>query len=293
MEIEKRSMESDSHSAGNYNVHLYTTILVALVCFILVLFSFIFMVTSSHAADPNQMLDRMATITLTGFINTATAISKPTPTPTATNTPTPTPTATKTPRPTPTATKTPRRTPTPTATLSAAVIPTATATGVKATPTVSTVTASPSTGQTPTSVPGGSATTTTNNTGNGTPPAGQQGSGLGIVFFPLLIGALLFMGIVIVLGFLFLRKSLLPPQPLRVNLPPSGAQPWRRVRTGSMDGSMNGNTIIAGDPLQNSGPTLILPLMTTNSSEPATEKIILGTRRGTRLVKLEETRQET
>ena len=281
-------MESGSHSAGNYNVHLYTKILVALVCFILVLFSFIFMVTSSHAADPHQMLDRMATITLTGFINTATATSTPTLTPTATNTPTPT--ATRTPRPTPTETKTPRRTPTPTATLSAAAtaIPTATATRVKANSTVGTVTASPTIGQTPTSVPGGSATTTTNNTGNGTPPAGQQGSGLGTVFFPLLIGALLFMGIVIVLGFLLLRKRLLPPQPLRVNLPPSGAQPWRRVRTGSMDG----NTNIAGDLLQNSGPTLILPV-TTDSSESATEKIKLVTRRGTRLVKLEETRQGT
>jgi hypothetical protein len=273
-------MESGSHSAGNYNVHLYAKILVALLCFILVLFSFIFMVTSSHAADPNQMQDRMATITitLTSFRNTATATSTPTPTPTATNTPTPTPTATRTPRPTPTAT------------LSAAAtaIPTATATRVKATSTVGTVTASPTIGQTPTSVPGGSATTTTNNTGNGTPPSGQQGSGLGIVFFPLLIGALLFVSIVIVLGFLFLRKSLLPPQPLRVNLPPSGAQPWRRVRTGSM----NGNTNIAGDPLQNNGPTLILPV-TTDSSEPDTEKIKLVTRRGTRLVKLEETRQGT
>src|SRR5436305_1972165 len=108
MEIEKRSMESGSHSAGNYNVHLYAKILVALACFILVLFSFIFMVTSSHAADTNQMQDQMATITLTGFINTATATSTPTLTHTATNTPTPT------------ATRTPRRTPTPTATLSAA-----------------------------------------------------------------------------------------------------------------------------------------------------------------------------
>src|SRR2546421_12993567 len=106
-------MESGSHSTGNYNVHLYAKILAALVCFILVLFSFIFMVTSSHAADPHQMLDRMATITLTGFINTAKATSTPTPSPTATNTPTPT--ATKAPRPTPTPTKTPRRTPTPTA----------------------------------------------------------------------------------------------------------------------------------------------------------------------------------
>src|SRR6266704_1963020 len=199
MEIEKRIMESGSHSAGNYNVHLYAKILVALVCFILVLFSFIFMVTSSHAADTNHMQDRIATITLTRFINTTTA------------------TATSTPTPTPTATKTPRRTPTPTATLSAAAtaIPTATATMVKATSTVGTVTASPTIGQTPTSVPGWSATTTTNNTGNGTPPSGQQGSGLGMVFFLLLIGALLFMGIVIVLAFLFLRKSLRPPQPLR------------------------------------------------------------------------------
>ena len=92
------------------------------------------------------------------------------------------------------------------------------------------------------------------------------------------------MGIVIVLGFLLLRKRLLPPQPLRVNLPPSGAQPWRRVRSGSMN--------IAGDALRDSGPTLILPVMTTDSSAPATEKIKLVTRRGTRLVKLEETRQE-
>lgn len=293
MEIEKRSMESGSPSAGNYNVRLFAKILVALVCFILVLFSFIFMDANSYAADSKQKLDGMATITLTG-INTLTATSTPTSTPTATGTPTHTPTATNTPRPSPTGTKPPRRTPTATATLAAetTAIPTATATGVRATSTVGTVTSSPGAGLTPTSVPGVQATTTTNDSGNGTPPAGQQGSGLRIVFFPFVTGALLFVGMVIVLllGFLMLRKHLLPPQPLRMNLPPSGAQPWRRVHTGTIHSNAN---IAVGDPAQDSGPTLILPAMYADSSEPATEKVKLVTRRGIRLVKLEETRQET
>ena len=285
-------MESGSPSVGNYNVRLFAKILVTLVCFILILFSFIFMDANSYAADSNQRLDRMATLTLTG-INTPISTSTPTLTPTATDTPTPTPTATNTPRPTPTKTKPPRRTPTATATLAteATAIPAATATGVKATSIVGTVTSSPSVGQTPTSVPGGPATTTTNDSGNGTPPAGQQGSGLGIVFFPFVTGALLFVGIVIVLllGFLLLRKHLLPSQPLKVNLPPSGAQPWRRVHTGSIHGNAN----IAGVPSQDSGPTLILPAMYADGSERATEKVKLVTRRGIRLVKMEETRQET
>lgn len=283
-------MESGSTSAGNHIVSLFAKILVALVCFILVLFSFIFIEANSYAADSKQSLDRMATTTLTG-ITRRTATSTPTSTPTATNTPTPTPAATNTPSPTPTATKPPRRTPKATATLAsdATAIPTATVTGVKATSIVGTVTSGPSAGQTPTSVPGGLATTTTNDSGNGTPPGGQQGSGLGIVFFPFVTGALLLVGIVIVLGFLLLRKHLLPPQPFRMNLPPSGAQPWRRVYTGSIHSNAN----IGGDPSRDSGPTLILPAMYADSSEPATEKVKLVTRRGIRLVKLEETRQET
>jgi hypothetical protein len=130
--------------------------------------------------------------------------------------------------------------------------------------------------------------TTAKDSGNGIPQAGQQGSGWGIVFFPFIIGALLFVGIVLVPGLLLLRKRLLPPQPIRVNLPPSGAQPWRRVRIDSM----HDNTNIAADPLQDSGPTLILPVMSADSSESATEKVKLVTRRGTRLVKLEEIGQD-
>jgi hypothetical protein len=96
------------------------------------------------------------------------------------------------------------------------------------------------------------------------------------------------MGVVIVFGFLLLRKKLLPPQPVKVNLPPSGAQPWRRVRTDSL----SSNTNITVAPLQDNGPTLIVPMIATDSPERATEKIKLATRRGTRLVKMEEAEQE-
>lgn len=96
------------------------------------------------------------------------------------------------------------------------------------------------------------------------------------------------MGAVIVFGFLLLRKKLLPSQPDKVNLPPSGAQPWRRVRTDSL----SGNTHIAVAPLQENGPTLIVPMTGIDSPERATDKIKLATRRGTRLVKMEETEQE-
>jgi hypothetical protein len=96
------------------------------------------------------------------------------------------------------------------------------------------------------------------------------------------------MGAVIVFGFLLLRKKLIPPQPVKVNLPPSGAQPWRRVRTDSL----SGNTNIALIPLQDNGPPLIVPMMGIDTPERATEKIKLATRRGTRLVKMEETEQE-
>ncbi len=274
LKIEKRSMESDSHSRGDYNVHLYANILATLLCFMLVLFSFIFIDANSHAAASKQGPGQSDTVMLTS-VKTGTATSTPTPTPTATNTPTPT--ATNTPTPTPTKTKPPRQTPTATATIAAAAtaIPTATATRVKATPTVGTVTSSPSTGQTPTSVPGESATTITSSSGNGTPPASQPKDGFGTALFPFITGTLVFLGIVstFLIGFLLLRKYLLPLQPVKVNLPPSGAQPWRRVRTGSIHDYTN----LAGDTLQDSGPTLILPALTAMSnqqgqSSPAAER---------------------
>ena len=88
-------------------------------------------------------------------------------------------------------------------------------------------------------------------------------------------GALVFLGLVSVflIGFLLLRQRLLLPQPVPVNLPPSGAQPWRRVRSGSL----HNHTNIDGDSLQDSGPTLLLPPMALmgnqqGQSSPAAEK---------------------
>jgi hypothetical protein len=277
-------MESGSPSPGNYNVRLYARMLAALLCFIVVLFSFLFMSANSQASASRQRSDQSATFTLS-TIKTSTATSTPTATPTATNTPTPT--ATSTPKPTPTATRHPERTPTATATM-AATTPAATATVVQATSTTGTVTTSSSTGQTPTSVPTASATatittTTTNYTDNGTARTGPPAGGFGITSFPFMSGALVFLGLVSVflIGFLLLRQRLLLPQPVPVNLPPSGAQPWRRVRSGSLHNHMN----IAGDSLQDSGPTLLLPPMALTGnqqgeSSPATEKGTLALQSG-------------
>src|SRR5947209_4393418 len=99
-EIEKRSMKSDSHSASNYSVRPYAKTLTALLCFILVLFSFIFMRADSHASASKKEPGQTDTATLT-IIKTGTLTSTPTATPTATNTPSPTATNT----PTPTATR--------------------------------------------------------------------------------------------------------------------------------------------------------------------------------------------
>src|SRR5207247_622169 len=84
LKIEKRSMESDSHSRGDCNVHLYANILATLLCFMLVLFSFIFIDANSHAAASKQGLGQSDTVMLTS-VKTGTATSTPTPTPTATN----------------------------------------------------------------------------------------------------------------------------------------------------------------------------------------------------------------
>src|SRR5207244_10847842 len=111
--------------------------------------------------------------------------------------------------------------------------------------------------------------------GNGTARTGPPAGGSGITAFAFMSGALVFLGIVSVflIGFLLLRQRLLLPQPVPVNLPPSGAQPWRRVRSGSL----HNHTNIAGDSLQDSGPTLLLPPMALTGnqqgqSSPAAEK---------------------
>ena len=158
----------------------------------------------------------------------------PTPTPT---TPTPTPKPTKTPRPTPT--RTPTNTPTPTPTTAPSVTPTPGATstpGSTATP----IPATTGPDQTPTSTP--STVPVTNNNG-GTPPGAQTGGGLPFPFISIIASALLVLGIVFVIGFIFLRRSLSPIP--HIKLRPSGAPSWSRLR----GHSLHGNTNMNGAPL--------------------------------------------
>ncbi|GAC1350562.1 MAG: hypothetical protein NVSMB27_34220 [Ktedonobacteraceae bacterium] len=77
--------------------------------------------------------------------------------------------------------------------------------------------------------------------GDGTPPALPLGGLFGLSLSSFIIGSLILLGIVgaIFLGLVMLRKQLLPNQTPRVNLPPSGARPWKRVRTESLNGITN------------------------------------------------------
>src|SRR5436853_176023 len=81
-------------------------------------------------------------------------------------------------------------------------------------------------------------TTTTDGNGGGTPPTNQPGSGFGLSFASFITGTLIFLGIVsaLLVGLLVLRRRLLPSPTPKVNLPPSGAQPWKRVHPDSLHG---------------------------------------------------------
>ena len=223
----------------------------ALFSLLLVLISLLLVSVNLHAATTGISGQRKGTPTATMTTTatgtpTATATATNTPTATATHTPTPTATATKPPTPTPTATTPPTPTattapPTPTATFGA----TPTHTGSKATtgvtPTQRT-TPTNSVGQTPTSLSGNS-TTTTNGNGNSTtsdtPPPGIQGSWLSLP--AVIIGLLVVLGVisVVLVGLVMLRNRLLPPPVPQSTLPPSGAQPWKRTRSGSLNGISN------------------------------------------------------
>ena len=100
---------------------------------------------------------------------------------------------------------------------------------------------------TPTSVPATQSSSNGGGTGSppptSTPPTTQGGGGGGIGSFllPLVIGLIATFAIaaVCLLGFVFLRRRMLPNDHLRSNLPPSGARPWSRFRQGSMHGGTN------------------------------------------------------
>jgi hypothetical protein len=96
--------------------------------------------------------------------------------------------------------------------------------------------------QTPTPISGVPTTTTNNSTGGGnnnTPPT-SPGSGFSLPVATITISLLVFLALAgaLLIGFTLLRRKLLPnPTPLAGNLQPSGAQPWRRTRSSSLNGT--------------------------------------------------------
>lgn len=258
-------MDSNTNEIDNHKTRPYAKIIAAALCLLLMLISLIIVSANSYAtpAIAHQITQNSsATPTFTGTSATPTITDTsattpsititlsptdtPTPTPTDTPTPTPTPKPTNTPTPRPTATPThPPATATPTAfatatpTTAPGATPTATA---KATATAQAAT-TPTTSatQTPTPITGVPPTTNSSNGGgnNNTPPT-SPGSGFGLSVETMTMSMLIFLGLAgaLLISFTVLRKRLLPsPAPLAGNIAPSGAQPWRRVRSESLNGT--------------------------------------------------------
>jgi hypothetical protein len=227
------------------------TIIAAIVCLVLLFCSLMLVIMQPSAvraevSGTNVVSEQTPISTTTTATLGATDTTTPSPTDTATPSPTdtvtPSPTDTATPSPTPKPTRTPTPRPSPTPTATATVAPTATAvpTGT-AQPTATlrpTATQDPGTNATPTPVP------TNQNTGGGggtgTPPSKPTTqSGGGFPVLPVIIGLGASLAIVSVcgLGFVVLRRRVLPLNLSRTNLPPSGARPWSRLRQVSMHGN--------------------------------------------------------
>lgn len=292
-------MDSDPHNvgarliappntAGRDQSRLYVRVVAALCSLLLMFISLLFITVHSYAASPLAVFKK-PTATLT-------QISTSTTTATATDTTTPTPTATATNTPTPTATATNTPTPTPTATATRSITPTATARGstptAGTTPTRSVATPTPgatltpgttptfSTGQTPTTTTS-NPTTTTNGSGSGSgnnPPLPSSQSNW-LPLSSVIPGLLIVLGAVsaILIGLVVLRNRLMPTTTPNANLPPSGAQPWRRVRVDSLNGVINHQNdlhsaaTMPGTPIYTPAPAIAAPVhnMFAQSGTPA------------------------
>lgn len=258
------NVDSHAQHSGNHRGRLYVRVMAAFCSLLLLLISLMLVSVNTHAATLGAFMPKhsAAIVTQTNAISTTNTViatntlvlpsPSPIPSPTPTDTPTPPPTAT----PTPTAT--PRPSPTPTATTTR---PTPTP-KAGATPSSSVATATPGPGVTPTArttpavVPDqtptataatGIPTTTTNNGGGSNtpttpPPAAPSSSELSMP--KIIIGLLFALGLIsaIMIVLVVLRNRLLPPLAPNNNLPPSGAKPWQRWRTGSsFNGIVNNN----------------------------------------------------
>ena len=239
--------------------HRRNVIFMALCCSFL-LFTVVGMLAHLHAtyaikADITPTVTQSITPTDTTTV-TPSPTDTPSPTPTDTPSPTPSPTPTDTPSPTPTATPTsvptatptqPRATPThqpgPTATSTVGnqILPTptprvnATATaGASPTPTTANGSGLPSATPMATLTPGNS------DNQNSTSPDNSTGDTNGKANTPLLVLGGLAAGLLLLIAVaIFLVRKLLNPVPEQANLPPSGARPWSRTPSPSMDGATN------------------------------------------------------
>lgn len=188
--------------------------------------------TSAHASSGFQQAKGMAISGLVKFDDTetetpsSTTTITPSPTTSTTSTPTPSPSATRTTTPSPTSTKaaTPTATgrPTPTATglqtPSPGARPTSSATSISITTQGTGVNQTPVASPAPTNTRGDQAS-------QGTP---HPGNTLPLSSLTLSLGSVILLGLLCILGWVSLRRRLLPLSSPR--LPPSGAAPWSRTR---------------------------------------------------------------
>jgi hypothetical protein len=233
-------MDTNTNEVGNNKARPIARLIAAAFCLFLMLISFALVNINTQAANAHQVAKYSSLIPADTGTPTDTPTPTPTDTPTPTNTPTPTPTPTKTPTHTPTPTPKPTTPPTATPTTAPGVTPTATTAKPTATAHAATTPTSTSSDQTPTPI-SGVPTTTTNNSNNGgsnNTPTTPTGGGFSIPFGSITMGLLGILGLAsaLFIGFVVFRKYLLPTPPPQASLPPSGAQPWRRVRMGSLNG---------------------------------------------------------
>ncbi len=261
----KNNLEADSgkkqRSHNAYYARLTPSrLLVGVVSIALLLFSLIGAIavdTSTHATAARATL---ATNSVTKHTVVPPGTSTPTTTPSPTSTPsltptTPSPTSTSTPAPTPTA----ATTPTPTSTSMPSPTPTKTASTPPPTSVASSTRALSPTRSSPTAVasatPGATSTITaiaTQSSGQGQTPttsstsntiqsASQNQQNADFPFIALAIGVPGTTAAIAVffIGWWLLRKRLLPVK--KVKLPPSGANPWSRVRTSNTPWNMHSN----------------------------------------------------
>src|SRR6266516_3442210 len=232
-------MDSKTNNVGDHKVRPLARIIAATLCLILMLMSLALVSATSFAATAHHATKQSSA--LPSDPPSTTPTDTPTPSPTSTLTPSPTNTITPSPSPTPTKTPTPK--PTATATSAPGATPTATTPKPTSTAQPGTTPTSSDNRQTLTPISGVPTSTTNNgnNGGNNNTPTTPTGGGFSLSLGTISMGLLTLLGFVSALfvGLMLLCKHLLPSLASHASIPPSGAQPWRRVRTESLNGITN------------------------------------------------------